>query len=112
MLNSTSFTGELSIAGTELATYIINIEKIIWKLKRIEIFSENLKRERLINFKVNNDQLFSILKKHNLEIHQSPISPEHLGTLIKLISSDKISGKLQKKFSRKCFSRKNLPKKL
>ncbi len=45
---------------------IINIEKIIWKLKRIEIFSENLKEEKLINFKANKDQLFSILKNHKL----------------------------------------------
>ena len=45
---------------------IINIEKIIWKLKRIEIFSENLKNEKLINFKANDDQLFSILKNHKL----------------------------------------------
>ena len=29
---------------------IINIEKIIWNLKKIEIFSENLNKERLINF--------------------------------------------------------------
>ena len=46
--------------------HIINIEKIIWKIKRIEIFSENLKNEKLINFKTNNDQLFSILKNHKL----------------------------------------------
>ena len=45
---------------------ITNIEKIIWKLKRIEIFSENLKKEKLINFKANNDQLFSIVKNHKL----------------------------------------------
>jgi len=45
---------------------ITNIEKIIWKLKRIEIFSENLKKEKLINFKANNDQLFSILKNNKL----------------------------------------------
>ena len=45
---------------------IINIEKIIWKIKRIEIFSENLKKEKLINFKTNNTQLFSILKNHKL----------------------------------------------
>ena len=45
---------------------ITNIEKIVWKLKRIEIFSENLKKEKLINFKSNNDQLFSILKNHEL----------------------------------------------
>ena len=30
---------------------IINIRKIIWNLKKIEIFSENLNKERLINFK-------------------------------------------------------------
>ena len=45
---------------------IININKIIWKLKKIEIFSENLKNDRLINFKANNDQLFSIFKNHKL----------------------------------------------
>ena len=45
---------------------IINIEKIIWKLNRIEIFSENLKDEKLINFKANKDQLFSILKNQKL----------------------------------------------
>jgi len=45
---------------------IINIEKIIWNLKKIEIFSENLNKERLINFETNNDQLFSILKNDKL----------------------------------------------
>jgi len=45
---------------------IINIDKIIWKLKRIEIFSENLKEEKLINFKASDDQLFSILKNYKL----------------------------------------------
>ena len=45
---------------------IINIEKIIWKLKKIEVFSENLKDKKLINFKANNDQLFSILKNQKL----------------------------------------------
>ena len=28
---------------------IINIEKLIWNIKTIEIFSENLKKEKLIN---------------------------------------------------------------
>ena len=45
---------------------IINIEKLIWKLKRIEIFSENLNREKIIDFKAKNDQLFSILKNYKL----------------------------------------------
>jgi len=45
---------------------IINIEKIIWKLNKIEIFSENLKQDQLINFKANDDYLFSILKNKKL----------------------------------------------
>ena len=45
---------------------IINIEKIIWKLKRIEIFSDNLKKEKLISFKTSKDHLFSIVKNNKL----------------------------------------------
>ena len=45
---------------------IINIEKLIWNIKKIEIFSENLKKEKLINFKANKSQLFSIIKNHEL----------------------------------------------
>ena len=45
---------------------IINIEKLIWNIKAIEIFSENLKKEKLINFKADKYQLFSIIKNDKL----------------------------------------------
>ena len=45
---------------------IINIDKLIWKIKHIEIFSENLKNEKLINFESNDNQLFSILRNYQL----------------------------------------------
>ena len=45
---------------------IINIEKISWKLKKIEIYSENLNNEKILNFENNEDQLFSILKNYEL----------------------------------------------
>jgi 2-octaprenyl-6-methoxyphenol hydroxylase len=45
---------------------IINIEKLIWKIKTIEIFSENLKKEKLIDFKASKNQLFSIIKNYKL----------------------------------------------
>ena len=47
---------------------IINIEKFLWKLKKIKIFTDNLKKEELINFENNNEHLFSIVKNH--EIYQ------------------------------------------
>jgi len=45
---------------------IININKLIWNIKKIQIFSENLKKEKLLNFKANKNQLFSIIKNHKL----------------------------------------------
>ena len=47
---------------------IINIEKILWKLQKIEIFSDNLKKERLINFEKSDGQLFSIVRNYKLFI--------------------------------------------
>ena len=46
--------------------YIINIDKIIWKLNRIEIFTDNLKKEKLLNFENNGDELFSIVRNIDL----------------------------------------------
>ncbi len=45
---------------------VINIEKLVWKIKKIEIFSENFEREKLINFKASQSQLFSIIKNNKL----------------------------------------------
>ncbi len=45
---------------------IIKIKNIIWKLKKIEIYSENLKNEKVLNFENNTNQLFSIIKNHQI----------------------------------------------
>ena len=45
---------------------ITNIKKIIYKLNKIEIYSENLKKQKLIEFENNNEYLFSIIKNHKL----------------------------------------------
>ena len=45
---------------------IININKLLWKIKKIEIFSDTLKKEKLINFEKSNDQVFSIIRNHDL----------------------------------------------
>ncbi len=46
---------------------IINIEKIIHKLKKIEIYSDNLEKQKLITFGNNCDHLFSIVKNNTLQ---------------------------------------------
>ena len=45
---------------------ILDITEIVWKLKKIEIFTDNLKQEKLINFENQNHELFSIFKNYNL----------------------------------------------
>jgi len=45
---------------------IININKFLWKLKKIEIYSDNLEKEKLIDFEKENDQIFSTVKNYKL----------------------------------------------
>ena len=47
---------------------VINIDKFLWKLKKIEIFSDNLKKQKLIDFRKNHEHIFSIFK--NYEFYQ------------------------------------------
>ena len=45
---------------------IIDIRKLLWKLNKIEIYTDNLKNEKLLNFENGNNQLFSIFKNYDL----------------------------------------------
>ena len=57
-------------------------------------------------------ELFAILKKNNLQINDSPISPENLGKLIKLITSNKISGKIAKDVFEEMFQSNESPEQI
>ena len=46
--------------------HIINIKKILWNIKKIEIFSENLKKEKMLDFEKNNEQFFFIIQNYKL----------------------------------------------
>ena len=45
---------------------IVNIDKIIWKLNKIEILSDKLNQEKLLEFQNNNQELFSMLRSFDL----------------------------------------------
>jgi 2-octaprenyl-6-methoxyphenol hydroxylase len=45
---------------------IVNIKKILWKIKKIKIYSENTHNEEILNFTRNDQQIFSIIKNHKL----------------------------------------------
>ena len=61
-------TSTLGISKSNIEFFnknILNIEKLLWKINKIEIYSDNLKNEKLINF--NNEHLFSIIKNFELQ---------------------------------------------
>ena len=47
---------------------VININKHLWNLNKIEIFSDNLNREKLVDFKKDKNHIFSTIK--NLKFYQ------------------------------------------
>ena len=49
-------------------------------------------------------ELFSLLNKNNQDLNNSPVSPENLGQLINLISTNEISGKIAKDVLEDMFS--------
>ena len=67
---------------------IINTDKISWKLKKIEIFTDNLNKEKLINFENNGTELFSIIKNKSLfEILEKDLSKNKYYTKINILNN-------------------------
>ena len=46
--------------------HILNIDKLIWNIKKIEIFKDNLLNKKILNFENNNVELFSLIKNYEL----------------------------------------------
>ena len=65
-INKTRTIGISKSNADYLNRNVININKIQWKLKKIEIFTDNLKKEKLLNFEKNTKQVFSIIKNYKL----------------------------------------------
>jgi len=46
---------------------ILDIKKLLWDIKKIEIYSDNLINEKLLNFENNNKTLFAVLRNYRLQ---------------------------------------------
>ena len=44
---------------------ILNIKNFLWNIDNIEIYSENLKNEKILNFENKGSNLFYIARNHN-----------------------------------------------
>tara|TARA_Y100001970_G_scaffold292880_1_gene436346 strand:+ start:1474 stop:2538 length:1065 start_codon:yes stop_codon:yes gene_type:complete len=94
---------------------IINIQNIIWKLKKIEIFTDNLKYEKILNFENKNDQLFSIIKNFKLyEILNKSLKNSKFCKRKKFDELDRynliINTELSNNLTKKYFSKKIIKK--
>ena len=96
---------------------IIDLNKISWKLKKIEIFSDNLRKEKLINFENNGSELFSIIRNRNLfkVLQKSLVKNKYfkrINSFKNLDSTDKygiiINNDFTSSITKKYFSRKIL----
>ncbi len=59
----------LGISKTNIEFFndkILNIEKYVWDIKKIEIYTENLTKGKVLDFENNNERLFSIIKNFKL----------------------------------------------
>ena len=73
--------------------YIVNIEKISWKLNEIEIYTDNLKNEKILNFENSNYELFSIIKNFQLlEILEKSLFKSKYFKKINQIETAKVLG--------------------
>ena len=45
---------------------ILDVKRLLWQINKIEIYSDNLKNEKILNFQNEKKTLFSILKNHEL----------------------------------------------
>ena len=46
---------------------ILDIKKLLWDIKKIEIYSDNLRDEKILNFENNSQTLFAIIRNHQLQ---------------------------------------------
>ena len=59
----------LGISKTNIEFFnnnILDINKFLWNINKIEIYSENLLNEKILNFQNKNNELFSIIKNFDL----------------------------------------------
>tara|TARA_B100001063_G_C16738636_1_gene543484 strand:- start:711 stop:1781 length:1071 start_codon:yes stop_codon:yes gene_type:complete len=60
---------------------ILNINKFLWKIDRIEIYNENLKNEKILDFESKTKSLFSIIR--NFDIYNYLLKDTKKNKLIK-----------------------------
>ena len=69
---------------------IFNIDRLLWRIQKIKIYSDNYKNKELINFDNKNKHLFSIIRNEELHklLYTSLIQSKSFKFKKKLINSE------------------------
>ena len=70
--NKTNYDRTIGISKINLEFFnkeILNINKLSWNINKIEIYSENLNNEKILNFQNNGQKLFSVIRNYELIDH-------------------------------------------
>ncbi|PPR46502.1 MAG: Aspartyl/glutamyl-tRNA(Asn/Gln) amidotransferase subunit B [Alphaproteobacteria bacterium MarineAlpha5_Bin9] len=105
------YINDLNLSNYD-STILISNKNVSDYFDEVLINHKDLKKSAKIVVNWISSELFSILKKNNLNIINSPISPNNLGHLIKLILSETISGKIAKEIFEEMFISKTSPDKI
>ena len=65
----TNYDRTIGISKTNLEFFnkeILNINKLSWNIDKIEIYSENLNNEKILNFQNTGQKLFSVIRNYEL----------------------------------------------
>tara|TARA_B100000886_G_scaffold158802_1_gene108294 strand:+ start:9 stop:1079 length:1071 start_codon:yes stop_codon:yes gene_type:complete len=70
--NKTNYDRTIGISKVNLEFFnkeILDINKLSWNINKIEIYSENLNNERILDFQNNGQKLFSVIRNYELIDH-------------------------------------------
>ena len=90
---------------------ILNIDKFLWNINKIQIYSDNLKNEKILDFNNNKQTLFVTIK--NYQLYQFLLSSLKRNKLSQFKNNKKIKQSDVNKYSLiiNCDSKNNLSKK-
>ncbi len=75
---------------------ILNIKELIWLINEIEIFSENLSNEKILNFQDNKKHLFSVIR--NIDLYNLLLSNLKKNKLVKFKKNENFKVLLKKDY--------------
>tara|TARA_B100001123_G_C15340312_1_gene1034559 strand:- start:459 stop:1928 length:1470 start_codon:yes stop_codon:yes gene_type:complete len=102
------YMSEYKLTGYD-ASIIISEKEISDYFDEVINLHKDLKKHSKLVVNWISSELFALLNKNNINIINSPITPDNLGKLIKLIISDTISGKIAKDIFDEMFVTKKTP---